>query len=324
MLFSVIVPVYKVEEYLSECVESILAQDFTDFELILVDDGSPDQCPLLCDNFAKKNHRVIVVHKENGGLSSARNEGLRHASGEYIVYLDSDDYFLDTHSLSKIAEKTIKYPDLIIYKTAMCRTNGVITYPNMSFSFNSEKCSVDEMVAITVKGEEFQTSAWSKAVRREFLVSNKIEFTEKLLGEDIDWYLAVIKKAGSYAIVDDYLYVYRSREGSITKTTGLKNLTDLIWILNKWTEILIRDERDAAYRDKALCHYLGKTYTSLLINYAEIKDSGKKEYKQCVKKLSYLLTYDNYPRTRVIHRFYSVFGFDGTIAALSLLIRIRK
>lgn len=89
---SIIVPVYKVEPYLHRCVDSILAQTFTDFELILVDDGSPDNCGAICDEYAAKDSRILVIHKENGGLSDARNAGLDIAKGEYIGFVDSDDY----------------------------------------------------------------------------------------------------------------------------------------------------------------------------------------------------------------------------------------
>lgn len=89
---SIIVPVYNVEAYLCRCIDSILAQTFTDFELILVDDGSPDNCSSICDEYAKKDSRIVVVHKENGGLSDARNTGLDIAKGEYIGFVDSDDF----------------------------------------------------------------------------------------------------------------------------------------------------------------------------------------------------------------------------------------
>ena len=89
---SIIVPVYQVEPYLCRCIDSILAQTFTDFELILVDDGSPDRCPMICDEYAKNDERIRVIHKKNGGLSSARNAGMEAAQGKYFLFCDSDDY----------------------------------------------------------------------------------------------------------------------------------------------------------------------------------------------------------------------------------------
>ena len=227
MKFSIIVPVYKVESYLPACVDSILAQTFTDFELILVDDGSPDSCPDICDSYAKKDSRVRVIHKKNGGVSSARNVALDMAIGDYIVYLDSDDFFSSNNSVDEIAKKTVNKPDIIMYKTAACDYNGGnITYPNMSLDYSSSTCDVATMLNKTISGEEFQTSAWSKAIRREFLLEHGCKFKEKLLGEDIDWYLDVIRHVNSYESVNEYLYVYRNRPGSITKAFGIKNLTE--------------------------------------------------------------------------------------------------
>lgn len=115
-IFTVIVPIYKVEQYLRKCVDSILAQTFENFELILVDDGSPDGCPQICDDYAKKDNRVRVIHKPNGGLVSARNTGIRAAVGQYICYVDGDDWISD-QLLETVWRKAIKphQPDLTIF-----------------------------------------------------------------------------------------------------------------------------------------------------------------------------------------------------------------
>ena len=94
MKISFILPVYKVEKYLDECVESIVSQTYRDIEVVLVDDGSPDNCPVLCDQWAKKDQRIKVVHKPNGGLSDARNAGLDNATGDYVIFVDSDDFWV--------------------------------------------------------------------------------------------------------------------------------------------------------------------------------------------------------------------------------------
>lgn len=320
MKFSVIVPIYKVEKYLSECIESILNQKYEDYELILVDDGSPDRCPEICDSFAKSNQKVKVIHKKNGGLSSARNEGLKIADGEYVVYLDSDDFFIDNQCLQRIADKTCSGPDIIMYKTASCNEDGDnLVYPAMVMDYSSRDCSMADMLNKTIGGEEFQASAWSKSIKRTLLVDNQIAFTEGLLGEDIDWYLDVIRHAKSFEMVNEYIYVYRSRPGSITKTTKIKNLTDLLWILEKWTKKMGNSETD-----RALMGYLGKTYTSLLIMYAGINKDERRAYKADVKKYFYLLGFDTYPRTRTIRNFYRLVGFDGVILLLGVAREIRK
>lgn len=100
MKFSVIVPCYKVEKYLSECVDSVLNQTYTDFEVILVDDGSPDRVPEICDEYVKKDFRVRVVHQKNAGIACARNAGIAVANGEYVICIDSDDYLIDANVLA--------------------------------------------------------------------------------------------------------------------------------------------------------------------------------------------------------------------------------
>lgn len=322
MLFSIIVPVYKVENFIEKCLDSILSQTYTDFELILIDDGSPDKCPQICDQYKEKDSRVKVIHKQNGGLSSARNAGLKVAEGEYILFLDSDDFFISEKALEYISKKTYKNQDLILYKTAISNENGdQISYPNMDFSFVNQKYPYEEMLLLTVKGEEFQASAWSKAIRRTVLIDNKIYFKEGLLGEDIDWYLSVIKNCHTYDAIDEYIYVYRQRKGSITHSFGIKNLIDLLWILEKWSSIILNN-MECSKIDEALSHYLGKTYTSLLVIYASV-GKNRKKYKNDVQALSYLLTYDGYKRTHLIRMFYQIFGFSITIFLLQILNKFR-
>lgn len=108
MFFSVIIPIYNVEDYLEQCVNSVLNQTYKDLEIILVNDGSKDKCPEMCDDFAKKDERILVLHKKNGGLSSARNFGMDHASGKYILFLDSDDYWSEKEALNKLHEELLK------------------------------------------------------------------------------------------------------------------------------------------------------------------------------------------------------------------------
>ena len=111
MKVSFILPVYKVEKYLDECVESIVSQTYRDIEVVLVDDGSPDNCPVLCDQWAKKDHRVKVVHKPNGGLSDARNAGFDNATGDYVIFVDSDDFWVSNTALQDLMAVVSTHPE---------------------------------------------------------------------------------------------------------------------------------------------------------------------------------------------------------------------
>ena len=116
---SIIVPIYKVEKYLVRCVESLMAQDFSSLEIILVEDGSPDRCGEICDNYAKKDTRITAYHKPNGGLSDARNYGLERAHGEYVLFVDSDDYLEPQACANLWKEARAGFADIIISKMAL-------------------------------------------------------------------------------------------------------------------------------------------------------------------------------------------------------------
>ena len=118
-LLSIIVPIYKVEEFLHECIDSILKQEFTDYELILVNDGSPDNCGDICDQYSSEDSRIIVIHKENGGLSSARNAGIDIARGKYYSFIDSDDFISQDFSLSNMNYLSL-HQDIDMIVTQVC------------------------------------------------------------------------------------------------------------------------------------------------------------------------------------------------------------
>ena len=187
---SVIVPIYRIEKYLSKCIDSILCQSFSDFELILVDDGSPDNCPEICDDYAKKDTRVKVIHKKNGGLLSARKEGLKQASGIYISYVDGDDwvdnYYLDI--LYKLAEANAA--DLVT--TGHFREfNGKIETikPKFSGIYNEEEIK-ESIIPNAIYNGSFcehgmSTYVWNKLFKKELLTQILFDVpNEIVMGED--------------------------------------------------------------------------------------------------------------------------------------------
>ena len=176
---SVIVPVYKVEKYIHKCVDSILAQTFSDFELILVDDGSPDNCGKICDEYVTKDSRFRVIHKENGGVSSARNLGISEAKSEYICFLDSDEQKKKNHL--EICLKKISDADLLIFgfERFNGRTDKRVLENNEinGFTYCHDFLYSLKENAIT---SEFFCFPWNKLYRRSLLVENKISFKEDI------------------------------------------------------------------------------------------------------------------------------------------------
>lgn len=216
-VFSVIVPVYKVEDYIKKCVDSILNQSFQDFELILVDDGSPDQCPQICDEYAKKDDRVKVIHKENGGLISARNAGLMTAQGEYICYVDSDDW-IDLELLEKVYIRAISPydADIIIYNMMKQFKAKKEKCPYfLSEGFYNKNRLQKEVYPYMIwdcrkpfyRGMIFP-SAGGKIIKRNILTKHYCKNEKIKIGEDNAYLFECLYYANSmYALPED-LYIY--------------------------------------------------------------------------------------------------------------------
>ena len=178
MKFSIIVPIYKVEEYLERCVQSLVNQTEKDIEIILVDDQSPDKCPEMCDNFAKADSRIKVIHKKNGGLSDARNAGLDVAQGEYIMFVDSDDYIsLDAcERLSAFFGADIIVGDLEVV--------GGQNYYLHDQSLLGKTVSGEEFLITSLKSNKFPAPVVLNVYKRELLLENSLFFKVGILHED--------------------------------------------------------------------------------------------------------------------------------------------
>lgn len=231
---SIIVPVYNVEHELSRCVDSILNQSYSNIEVILVDDGSTDRCPSICDAFVMKDRRVRVIHKPNGGLSSARNAGLREASGEWILYVDSDDYILND-SCERLIAVGAKYDCDIVSADAIREFNGGREYM-VHGSLADGKCySSRDFIIKTVKPCEWYAPAWLNLYKRSFLIENNLFFVEGLLHEDMEMQPRVFLAAKTVAYCAYPFYRYVDRASSIMNASKVdERVTAMEWIYSNW------------------------------------------------------------------------------------------
>ena len=209
-LISVIVPVYKVGEYLNNCVESIVNQTYKNIEIILVDDGSPDNCPHLCDEWAEKDSRIRVIHKENGGLSDARNAGMKVATGEYIAFVDSDD-LIEKEFLKNLYTAIMKYDcDFSGCKYRKCESHCLI---------NDNKADFHGIVYDTISGlralidEQIHQVVWNKLYKKDLIEC--IGFEKGKYHEDEFWSYQVFARCKKYVEIDYEGYNYLQREASI-------------------------------------------------------------------------------------------------------------
>ncbi|MDO5481838.1 MAG: glycosyltransferase [Bacteroidaceae bacterium] len=248
-LISIIVPIYKVEEYLEECVQSLLKQTYKNLEIILVDDGSPDNCPQMCDYYAQKDKRIKVIHKKNGGLSSARNAGLDIATGEYIGFLDSDDFiagdmyelllegFKQQDNIGIVSSMIYRYEDGKLEEFMPhwnIHTNRIITYDKFS-----------EFVVLT----KVNFTCWSKLYRADLLKDVRFRVGRNNEDSYFMFDLSKVLKKKSYNMLEipHRLYYYRIRENSICTSTKtpleidvLLNFSEMIAYYKKYDESLCK------------------------------------------------------------------------------------
>lgn len=321
--FSVVVPVYNVEVYLNECIDSILSQTFTDFELILVNDGSKDSSGTICDEYAQKDSRVRVIHKKNGGQSTARNVGLKQAVGEYIVFLDSDDYIAEKTFFQDLADK-IGYvkPDIVAFKYCEYFDNTkTIRHAKYDYSQIDDTASIEEKMKYLIKQDAFFCSAWSKTIKRTLLIEECILFDESSKCEDMDWFFSVIEKCQTMLLLNQESIVYRRRDNSVTSTAGVKNLKDYLKFFCKWSDKL----SNMAEKERAEGMYsaAGKLYFNLLVAYLLCKDKEKKQLKGELKRYSYFLNYSLNPLVNQIRKFKKIFGFNGVLLVLKMLLILK-
>lgn len=200
---SIIVPVYKTEKYLKRCIDSILAQSFTDFELILVDDGSPDNCPEICDAYAVQDSRVKVIHKKNAGVSSARNAGLDLAQAKYIMFCDSDDY-VDSDWCKVLYETTLTHPTSFVVSNFMRACEGKKKTHLPQFQYIETEISYYEMFCMGLSG-----STWNKIYDHKILKDHNISFNPDIsIAEDVDFNVHYCQYCDKILYIQKPLYYY--------------------------------------------------------------------------------------------------------------------
>ena len=223
-LISVIVPVYRVEEYLERCVKSILSQTYKNLEVILVDDGSPDQCPAICDACAEKDARVKVIHQENKGLSGARNAGIDAASGEYLAFVDSDDY-VSPHFIEELYQLLQDTGCAIGQcRFSYMKGDGLVEEGDSAFCIYRGESLMEQLYGPEEKATCFVV-AWNKLYRAELFKETGIRYPEGRIHEDEATTYRLFHEAKKLAFLDRALYGYYTENGgSITSVFSAKRL----------------------------------------------------------------------------------------------------
>lgn len=229
-LVTVVVPIYKVEKYLERCIVSIVDQTYKNLEIILVDDGSPDLCPEICESWAKRDSRICVVHKENAGLGMARNTGIEAASGRYICFIDSDDY-IALNTIKAAHEAAHRYgADLVVFGMKRVNNCGIVAEERIPVASNvcySGKDVQDIFLPDwidnryrAVQNKNLCLSAWSCLFSMELIQKTKWKFVSEreLISEDSFSLISLAQHVQSVAILEEALYFYCENEDSLSRT----------------------------------------------------------------------------------------------------------
>lgn len=240
-LVSVIVPIYNVEKYLKNCVDSILSQTYSNIELILVDDGSPDNSPVICDNYKNRDNRVKVIHKKNGGLSSARNAGLEICTGNYIMFVDSDDWIEKDLIERMIAIITNNPVELVTCGKYL--DNG--TNKKSITSKKSGILSVEEAIKDSIFDEKVGIAAWGKLYCRK--IFDHIRFPEGEIHEDVAVIYHIFSECSRIYVLNYPGYYYRYNDGGISKQSYSKKYDIVLkhvleneeFIINKYPKVAL-------------------------------------------------------------------------------------
>lgn len=304
MKFSIIVPVYKVEQYLNQCIESVLIQTFKSYELILVDDGSPDGSPEICDKYASNCEQISVIHKMNGGQSSARNAGLDVARGEYVLFLDSDDWWDDNEALKKLNDQLdISNADVLIF--------GMKKYFMLKQEFDDIRiplCDVDDNITKEqfykkiMERNIFVASAWDKVLARSIIEKYHLRFVTGQLSEDIEWCAKLLLCQPKIDILKEAFYVYRQQNSvSITANISRKNVFHVCEIIKMYAK------KNAPL---PLKHYLANQLILLMSFSRKVNQSDIKDVMDNIKNYWWLTEYDWYPYVRKVSKL-KFLGFNA-------------
>ena len=295
MRLSVIIPVYNVKPYLERCVQSVLRQTFKDMEIILVDDGSTDGSGELADELATLDFRIRIIHQENHGLSVARNMGLQAASGEYVVFLDSDDEWLSPNGIDMMLRESEPGCDLIVFKRVDFWKQGRrVDSTDYNLKAISNLSGGSAVFDYLVRTQQFQVSACFLMVRRDILIDNEIFFPVGYADEDVSWNLRLWQFVQTVSFYNLPFYGYYHRTDSLTTTNPTHIFRSNDRILTNWEKSC----ENGCVNNTSILAFLANIWVSLGYRIHMLNNSEKSEAISILERHKDLLQYATTPKTR--------------------------
>lgn len=323
--FSVIVPAFNVSPYVGECLESLVGQSLRDLEVIVVDDGSSDETATICRRFESADGRVRLVEKTNGGLSSARNAGMARATGDYLVFVDGDDYYDDPQFLSLLRchLQGSGLPDMVVFGRKSHYPDRDADVPDSAvLDEGANGLDVASLLERLVRSDSLSISACTRATRRQFALEHRLWFEEGLLSEDIEWTLRAFNVASSVSVIDAKPYVHRrGRPGSISGSVGAQNLRDGIRTIEKYASEF---EYTSDRMRQVLQGFIAYEFCVFCGLMLYSPPGQRKGLLVRLERLQWLLTTDMSPKVRLVRKLVRFLGFRSTVRVLGAYLRYRR
>lgn len=327
ILFSVIVPVYNVEEYIGQCIDSILKQSYKNIQVLLVNDGSEDGSRIICENYKSKDSRIQILDKENGGAASARNMGINNAVGDYILFLDGDDYWNDDDALLKINYNLKQSNADVLTFGLRKKFESTGELEQSKYIFNRElidfksKCNT---LKYLIKNNLYISSSCNKVVKRSFIEKYNLKFKDKDLVEDIEWSANILLYSNVIDVMESPFYIYRQRQYSSTHTLTLENIKYLLMHIKNCINIYTNIEESKKDFEFEYMSYVAYQYITLLVAINLINLKTPSEIMDEIKNYRYLLKYDLINRVHIFYLINKYLGFYMLILIIKFYLRVRK
>lgn len=314
--FSIIIPVYDVERYLSECIESILNQSFTDYEIILIDDGSTDNSLEICRYYEKKDERIKALTKPNAGLSHTRNLGLDFAKGEYIFFLDSDDHLEKQGTcLGEIhVHLSESGADIFMFDLVRFNVDENDKYC-LCDNFLREKLVFIDGIEEVFNNNKYTTSACNKIIKKSLIDSKGLRFLEGVLSEDISWCAELLKYSFSMQYTNMEIYFYRqNRSGSIMTEISKKHIMDI------YKQLVIFSSDFKGKSNENFKQYLSLNYLNCLRLMCINDEFSLYEINSLMYPIAFYLYFNGSPKFVFLRVLVVIFGFKRVIKLLRIYL----
>ncbi|MCM3610417.1 glycosyltransferase [Planococcus sp. MERTA32b] len=328
MKVSIIVPIYNVEQYLRMCLDSIVHQSYPDIELLLINDGSPDGSLVICREYEEKYPFVRVINKPNGGLSDARNRGILESTGEYIVFLDADDYWAGDFLLD-LMQQVRRNPELdyILFNyKKFYQTSGVFGQTRHGKGLGKLNGSSGKafLAALLQEDKEFNWFAWQGLISKRFLLEHNLFFQTGRNYEDILWTPQVLLKAKQVNFFEQSVYVYRlEREGQITSSFSMENLKGSMYAADFWHKELVKYDLERKLNRQLLKNFMTSYFVTIWFA-GFLEAAEKNELLAIMKEHRQLLAFPNSLAGNMTAILCRVFGFSVCMEILKKGIFVKR